>query len=82
MFKTKGEGGDNNAKGIGIVLRVNADFYQILDATKNTFFTNAVTETKRIPVFAKYYRYGNEITAGKIPAAIDFTILNITDHFI
>lgn len=74
VFKTKGEGSDNNAKGIGVVIGVGADFYQILDATKNTFLTNAVTETKRIPLFAKYYRYGNEIAAGKISGAIDFTI--------
>lgn len=72
VIRNNKERDENGAKGIGFV--VSLDDGTRLENRNSIFLKNLDDGTSYVPIYAEYYRYGNEVSAGKVEAIANFTI--------
>lgn len=75
VFKSQNEGTNGNAKGIGVILSSNENFYVPFLVGEKVRVRN-VNKEARINIYAKYYRYSDEYSAGKISGSINFDLIS------
>ncbi|WP_099076099.1 fimbrial protein [Proteus alimentorum] len=73
VFKSQNEGQDGNAKGVGIIISAESDFSTGFVANNADPLISAGKE-KKVTLYAKYYRYADDYTPGKISGSINFDL--------
>lgn len=74
IFKSQNEGQNGNAKGIGVVISPNKNFIYGLAVDKPIHVVNVIGREQKITLYAKYYRYADDYTPGKISGSINFNL--------
>lgn len=72
VIRNKKENDSNGAKGIGFVVSTN-EGTRLANHT-SVFLKDLGDGTSYVPIYAEYYRYGNEVSAGKVEAIANFVI--------
>lgn len=72
VIRNKRERDQEGAKGIGFV--VSTDDGIRLENRNSVFLKDLSDGMSYIPIYAEYYRYGKEVSAGKVEAIANFTI--------
>lgn len=73
VFKSQNEGQDGNAKGVGVIISAESDFSTGFVANNADPLISAGKE-KKVTLYAKYYRYADDYTPGKISGSINFDL--------